>query len=190
MVNFISFFLIWVFFHEHSRIAGLLGKGEGFSLIPHYHFHPLYRHLGISWAITAESSPPHIVARVEPVAAKVEPGTFGFRAQVANHSATRPRKMPISTYGNLLTITFLFAFVCRRLYTGCSTKGANYYSFDRVVSNIYLENVLLISFVSHLSICFFFVELLLIDYFEQCALQKERIIALFVEWSPPTTMSS
>ena len=73
--------------------------------------------------------------------------------------------MLISTYSNLLTIVFLFAFVCRRLYTGCSTKGANYYFFDRVVLNICLENVLLINFVGHLSICFFS-ELLLIDYLE------------------------
>ena len=51
------FFPMLVFFHEHSRITGLQGKGEGISLIPHYHFHPLHRHLDISRAITAESSP-------------------------------------------------------------------------------------------------------------------------------------
>ena len=54
------FFSIWVFFHEHSRITGLLGKGEGNSLTPHYHFHPLHRHLDISRAINAERSPLHI----------------------------------------------------------------------------------------------------------------------------------
>ena len=59
--NFFSFFFfIWVFFHVHSRITGLQGKGEGISLTPHYHFHSLHRHLDISWAITAESSPLHI----------------------------------------------------------------------------------------------------------------------------------
>ena len=48
------FFFIWVFFHEHSRIARLWGKGEGISLTPNYHFHPLYRHLNIasSWTGT------------------------------------------------------------------------------------------------------------------------------------------
>ena len=51
------FFSIWVFFHEHSRITGLQGKGEGISLSPLYHFHPLHRHVGISGAITAGSSP-------------------------------------------------------------------------------------------------------------------------------------
>ena len=56
------FFPIWVFFHEHSQITGLQGKGEGISLTPHYHFHPLHRHLDISRAITAESSPPHIAS--------------------------------------------------------------------------------------------------------------------------------
>ena len=38
-------FSIWVVFHEHLRITGLQGKGEGISLTPHYHFHPLHRHL-------------------------------------------------------------------------------------------------------------------------------------------------
>ena len=58
----IFFFSIWVFSHEHSRITGLQGKGEGISLTPHYHFHPLHRHLDISRAITAESSPLHIAS--------------------------------------------------------------------------------------------------------------------------------
>ena len=56
------FFSIWVLFHEHSRITGLQGKGEGIPLTPHYHFHPLHRHLDISRAITAESSPLHIAS--------------------------------------------------------------------------------------------------------------------------------
>ena len=51
----------------------------GISLTPHYHFHPLRRHLDFSRAITAESS----LLRV--VAAGPEPDTFGFGAQVANH---------------------------------------------------------------------------------------------------------
>ena len=37
-------------------------KGEGISLIPHYNFHLLYRRLGISRAITAESSPLYIAS--------------------------------------------------------------------------------------------------------------------------------
>ena len=42
---FFFFFLsIWVFFHEHSWITGLQGKGEGILLTPHYHFHSLHRH--------------------------------------------------------------------------------------------------------------------------------------------------
>ena len=57
----IFFFSIRIFFHEHSRITGLQGKGEGISLTPHYHFHPLHWHLDISWAITTDSSPLHIV---------------------------------------------------------------------------------------------------------------------------------
>ena len=38
------------------------GEGEGISLTPHYHFHPLHRHLDINRAITAESSPLHIAS--------------------------------------------------------------------------------------------------------------------------------
>ena len=53
---------MWVLFHEHSRITGLQGKGEGIALTPHYHVHPLQRHLDISRAITAECSPLHIAS--------------------------------------------------------------------------------------------------------------------------------
>ena len=73
------FFTISVFFHEHSRITGLQGKGECISLTPHYHFQPLHRHLNISRAITAESSPLHIVS------SRTRTVTFGSQAQVANH---------------------------------------------------------------------------------------------------------
>ena len=52
----ILFFSVWVFSHKHSRITGLQEKGEDISLTPHYHFHPLHRHLDISRVITAESS--------------------------------------------------------------------------------------------------------------------------------------
>ena len=58
----VSFFSIWVLFHEYSRITGLQWKGEGIPLTPHYHFHLLYKHLDISRAITAESSPLHIAS--------------------------------------------------------------------------------------------------------------------------------
>ena len=54
------FLFIWVFFHEHSLFTGQQGKGEGIILTPLYHFNPLHRHLEISRAITAESSPLHI----------------------------------------------------------------------------------------------------------------------------------
>ena len=77
------FFSIWVSFHEHSRIIGLQGKGEGISLTPHYHFHRLHRHLDTSRAITAESSSPLHIA-----SSRTRTGNLsfpGFRAQVANH---------------------------------------------------------------------------------------------------------
>ena len=49
-------FYIRVFFHEHSRFTGMQGKGEAISFTPLNQFHPHHRHMGISWAITAESS--------------------------------------------------------------------------------------------------------------------------------------
>ena len=55
-----DFFFIWVFFHDYSRTTGLQGRGESISLTPHYHIHPLHRHLDISRLITADSSSLHI----------------------------------------------------------------------------------------------------------------------------------
>ena len=60
--DFFVFFSIWVFFHKLSRITVLQGKGEDISLTPHYHFHPLHRHLDVSRMIIAESSPPYIAS--------------------------------------------------------------------------------------------------------------------------------
>ena len=76
----VVFFYLGFFFHDHLRITGLQGMGEGISITPHYHFHPLHRHLDISRAITAESSPLHIGR------SRTRTGNLcGFRAQVANH---------------------------------------------------------------------------------------------------------
>ena len=58
---FIIIFSIWVFFHEHSQITGLQGKGEGF-FSSSLHFHPLHKYLDIGRAITAESSPLQIAS--------------------------------------------------------------------------------------------------------------------------------
>ena len=73
------FFSIRVFFHKHSRITGQQGKWEGISLTPHYHFYPLHRHWDISWWLQQRA---HLCTKL---AAGLEPGTFGFRAQVPNH---------------------------------------------------------------------------------------------------------
>ena len=60
LISWHHFFSIWVFFHNYSRITGLQGKGEGISLTPHYHFHPLHRYLDISRAVITESPTLHI----------------------------------------------------------------------------------------------------------------------------------
>ena len=52
----ISPFYLWVFFYEHLRVTGQLGKGESIYLSLLYHFHPLHRHLDINRSIIAESS--------------------------------------------------------------------------------------------------------------------------------------
>ena len=51
--NFLSGFS----FTTIHNFTGLQGKGEGISLTPLYHFHPLHGHLDVSRAITADSSP-------------------------------------------------------------------------------------------------------------------------------------
>ena len=58
----VFFFSMWVFFHEYSRITGLQRKGDGISLTPNYHFHPLHRDFDISRENTAESSPLRIAS--------------------------------------------------------------------------------------------------------------------------------
>ena len=75
-------FSIWVFFHKHSRITKLQGKWEGIFLTPHCYFHPLHRHLDISWTITPDSSPMHIAS--SRTHSRTQQGTFAFQAQVAN----------------------------------------------------------------------------------------------------------
>ena len=40
-----------------QTFTGQQGKGDAISLTPLYHFHPLYRHLEVHQAITAENSP-------------------------------------------------------------------------------------------------------------------------------------
>ena len=51
------FFLSEIYFVDIHELQDCRGKGRA---IPHYHFHPLHRHLYISWVITGESSPLHI----------------------------------------------------------------------------------------------------------------------------------
>ena len=79
LLCFFLFFSMWVFFHKHSLITGLQGKGEGIYLSSHLYFHPLHRHLEISRGITAGGWPLRIAS------SRTWTGTFGFRAQVANH---------------------------------------------------------------------------------------------------------
>ena len=88
----LSFFSIWVFFHNYSWITGLQGKREGISSTPHYHFHPFHRHLDISQAITAESSPLHIGS------SWTQTATFSFRVQFTNHKATWTLKATVRSY--------------------------------------------------------------------------------------------
>ena len=58
-------FSIWVYFHEYSQFIGHQEKGEATSSTPLCHFHSLHKHLDISWAIIAESSPVHKTSILE-----------------------------------------------------------------------------------------------------------------------------
>ena len=59
---FFSFSICFFFFHKHSRFTGQQGKREDIYLTPLYHLYQLHRHLDISRAVTAESSPQHIAS--------------------------------------------------------------------------------------------------------------------------------
>ena len=48
--------------HESQDCRGRIE--EGMYLTNHYHYHPFYRHLGISQAITAKTSPLHIAGNL------------------------------------------------------------------------------------------------------------------------------
>ena len=56
------FFFYLGFFHDHSRITRLQGKGEGIFLAPHYQFHLLHGYLDICRAIISDSFPLHIAS--------------------------------------------------------------------------------------------------------------------------------
>ena len=53
---------VLVFLSQTFSIHRTAEEGKGISLTPHQHFHPLHRHLDISWAITVESLPLHIAS--------------------------------------------------------------------------------------------------------------------------------
>ena len=94
----------------------------------------------------------------------------------------------ISAYSSLLTTAFLLTFLLIEDWTGCFTEEGDYYYFNKAVSNIYFEKVLMINFISSLLQHFFFPNFLLIKDFKQCAVQKELIINPFVERFPTTAM--
>ena len=77
------FFSIQVFFHEHSRFAGQQGKGRiSIQLLTT----TSTRFVGAQVLAGRLLRGAHLCAQL---ATRLEPGTFGFRAQVANHQATR-----------------------------------------------------------------------------------------------------
>ena len=53
----LAFFFYLAFLSRIFTIYRQQLKEEAISLYPFYHFHPLHRHLDISWVIAAESSP-------------------------------------------------------------------------------------------------------------------------------------
>ena len=144
------FFSIWVFFQNDSRITGLQGMGEGIPLTPHYHFHPLHRHLDNSRAITERA---HFYTQV---AAGLESGTFGFRAQVANHWATHLKKIHISYFFSASkVINKIFRF-CRYI---CCTFS---FFINKKRENENVDLQLFIKVACVVNIKLFFYELILL----------------------------
>ena len=87
-------FFIWVFLQEHSWFTGRQRKEEVISLSPLYHFYPLHRHLDISRAITAESSPLHIAN------SQTRTGNLWFPSvsrQPLSYAALTPHSSPFTT---------------------------------------------------------------------------------------------
>ena len=70
---------MWVFIHEHLQFRGKQGKGLAISFSSLYYFHLLRSQLDISRASTAHTT--HLCKKL---AAGIEPGTFGFQAEVTN----------------------------------------------------------------------------------------------------------
>ena len=60
LFHLLFFFLSGFSFTNIHESQDCRGRGEGISLTRHCHFHPLHRHLDISRATTAESSPLHV----------------------------------------------------------------------------------------------------------------------------------
>ena len=59
-VSIVFFFLSGFFFKNVHEPQDSKSRETAFFLTPHYHFHPLHRHLDMSQEVTAESSPLHM----------------------------------------------------------------------------------------------------------------------------------
>ena len=73
---------------------------------------------------------------------------------------------------------------------GCSMEGASYCCFRKTISSNFFQQVLLINIIStclNLLQHFIFAHLLLLEDYEQGALQKELIIAPLMEWFKTAT---
>ena len=73
------FFSIWVFFHENARLTGQQGNGEAIFSTRLYHFRNFTDTQMLARKLLQRA---HVCTQL---AAGIEPGTFGFQAQVAKH---------------------------------------------------------------------------------------------------------
>ena len=127
-------------------VTGLQGKGEGISLILHYHFHPLHGHIDISRAITAESSPLHIASNQtrtgKPLVSERKSLTTKLHLQILNfylaffHSQTcgeKPNSTLSEKFGEIkpfpdiwLIIFKLFFYIFLKELDSCPSPQISY----------------------------------------------------------------
>ena len=104
--NFSVLFLSGFSFTNIHKSQDSRGNGEGISITPHHHFHPLHRHLDNSRVITAESPPLHIATSRTRTGNLWFPSASRFGAWAhpkVTHGQARISQLPLKLCSNRVT---------------------------------------------------------------------------------------